>query len=91
MIRGFIIIIGIIAIIINLILNYFYFQLYQNGHVNSSKRLTFKILREALLNAPDIHTKNILINCKKLYLIFLILFFIDIILILYLIFVHAYK
>jgi hypothetical protein len=75
-----IIIVGIFCIVLNLYLGKLHLSLYENGLLHTWKRISFKTLNDSLRS--NVNNKGIekLLKCKKIYITFLTLFYIEILL-----------
>jgi hypothetical protein len=77
-----IITLGGILIIFNFALGRIHLNLYMRGIYNSDKRFSFKRLNQCIGNTRDEHIKIFLIKIKKLFIVYLIVFYLEISLIL---------
>jgi hypothetical protein len=74
-------IIFIISIGINFFVNLLYLDLNRRNLTNTDKRVSLKILNISLQKAIDIKDKKSILKCKKYYVLYLTLFYIDLFLI----------
>jgi hypothetical protein len=77
-----IIILGVILILFNLTLGITQLNLYQRGIYNSDKRFSYKRLNQCIVNISDDNVKILLLKIKKLFVLYLILFYLEVSLIL---------
>ncbi len=71
-----------LAMILNLYSGMLYFKLYQEGVFSSKRRVSFRILNDAVKQTNSKLTLAELAYCKKIYFAYVVLFYLSIILIL---------
>ncbi len=76
-----IVIIFIISIGINFFVNLLYLDLNRKGLIITYKRVSLKILNSGLQNVINVEDKKSILKCKKYYVLYLTLFYINLFLI----------
>ena len=69
-----------LTLFFNLVVARNYNQLYQNNIIHTGKRVSFKILNEALKTRHELKEIEMIVKCKKYYTLYIILFYISVLL-----------
>lgn len=69
-------VIGLFLILLNIYIASLYRDLYMKGIINTDKRVSLKILNQALLKTSN-NERILILKCKKYYVFFLALFYIE--------------
>ena len=85
MIKISLVFLGVFLIALNFYITSLYRDLYMRGNINTDKRVSLKILNQALLKTSNDYDKNLAAKCRKYYILFLTLFYTELFFVFFLI------
>lgn len=85
MIKIFVVFLGVFLVGLNFYITSLYRDLYMKGNINTDKRVSLKILNQALLKTSNDDDKNLVAKCRKYNILFLTLFYTELFFVFFLI------